>query len=121
MIERLQAADVDLDNQQAAASKTESILKCIDYSHSNLSEQAQALLLCLAPFTGVINRGWLKQYTDQLKAQPLLAGLAFDQWQSVFEEAIRWGLLKPHEQFGEMGYLALQTDFALFSEKPSAG
>ncbi len=34
------------------ADKTASIVRCIEYSHSNLSPAAQALLACLAPFTG---------------------------------------------------------------------
>ncbi len=114
IIERLQAADINLDNQKETASKTDSILKCIDYSHSNLSKEAQALLLCLAPFTGVMNIGWLEQYTNQLKARPALAELPYERWQDVFQEAINWGLLQPHEQLGEMGYLSLQPIFPYF-------
>ncbi len=40
-----------------------SLLRCIDYSHSNLSPEAQGLLLCLAPFTGVVKSQFLGQYT----------------------------------------------------------
>ncbi len=112
IIARLQAADVDLDNQKEAAEKTDSILKCIDYSHSNLSEDAQALLLCLAPFTGVINTGWLEQYTERLKAQPALADLPYAQWQTVLQEAVNWGLLQPHEKLN--GYLRLQPILPYF-------
>jgi len=114
IIERLQAADVNLDNQKEAAQKTDSILKCIDYSHSNLSEEAQALLLCLAPFTGVINLNWLEPYTEQLKAQPALADLPYERWPAVLQEAVNWGLLQPHEQLAEMGYLRLQPIFPYF-------
>jgi Tfp pilus assembly protein PilF len=114
IIERLQAADVNLDNQKEAAQKTESILKCIDYSHSNLSSEAQALLMCLAPFTGVINRNWLEQYTDELKAQPALAGLPYDRWKEVLQEAVNWGLLEPHQELAELGYLRLQPIFPYF-------
>ena len=42
------------DPEKLAAQKTRSLLRCIDYSHSNLSPEAQGLLLCLAPFTGVV-------------------------------------------------------------------
>ena len=35
--------------------KTESIVRCIEYSYGNLSPEARQLLLCLAPFTGVMN------------------------------------------------------------------
>ncbi len=114
IIARLQAADVNLDNQTEAASKTQSILKCIQYSHSNLSEAAQTLLLCLAPFTGVVNINWLPQYSEQLKAQPALAKLPYDKWEHVLQEALNWGLLQPHENFREMGYLTLQPIFPYF-------
>ncbi|MCP4426125.1 MAG: tetratricopeptide repeat protein, partial [Chloroflexi bacterium] len=92
--------------------KTKSILRCVEYSHSNLSPEAQALLGCLAPFTGVINTGWLGQYTAQLKAQPPLAGLPYDQWDGVLGEAKNWGLLTPHEAGG--GYLRLQPILPYF-------
>jgi hypothetical protein len=123
IIERLQAADVDLDptaGEQGSEGaealvrrKTESILKCIEYSHSNLSDEAQALLLCLAPFTGVVNTGWLEQYTGRLKAQPALAELPYERWPAVLLEAINWGLLQ-HEQLVEMDYLRLQPIFPYF-------
>ncbi|MCP4119827.1 MAG: tetratricopeptide repeat protein [Desulfobacteraceae bacterium] len=114
IIERLRAADVNLDNQKERATKTESILKCIDYSHSNLSAEAQSLLLCLAPFTGVINLNGLDQYTALLKAQAPLAHLPYDRWQAVLKEALNWGLLQPHERYGESGYLSLQPIFPYF-------
>ena len=114
IIERLQAADVDLDNKSESAQKTDSILKCIHYSHSNLSEEAQTLLLCLAPFTGVFNTGWLEQYAELLKAQPALADLPFDQWQAILQEAVNWGLLRPHKDLAQMGYLSLQPILPYF-------
>jgi tetratricopeptide (TPR) repeat protein len=92
--------------------KTKSILACINYSHSNLSPDAQQLLLCLAPFTGAINREWLPQYTAQLKAQPALAHLPFHRWDEVLAEAINWGLLTPD---GELPiYLRVQPIFPYF-------
>jgi hypothetical protein len=41
----LQAGDVSIDPKSDSQDKTESILRCIDYSHSNLSTEAQQLLL----------------------------------------------------------------------------
>jgi len=114
LIRELEAADINLDIQEETAKKTESILKCIDYSHSNLSEEAQLLLLVLAPFTGVLNKGWMDQYSEKLKSQKILADLPYDQWPVVLQDAERWGLLKPHEQFGKMGYLSLQPVFPFF-------
>jgi hypothetical protein len=86
--------------------KTRSILRCVEYSHSNLAPEAQALLACLAPFTSVVNTSWLPQYSAQLRAQPALAKLPFDQWGTVLQAAQNWGLLTPHEIGG--GYLRLQ-------------
>ena len=79
-----------------------------------MSDEAQALLLCLAPFTGVFNRGWLEQYTTHLKVQPALAGLPYERWLEVLQEAANWGLLQPHEQLGQAGYLRLQPIFPYF-------
>ena len=116
VLDRLEAADIDLDNQSATAGKTDSIIKCIDYSHSNLSEPAQQLLLTLAPFTGVVRKNWLENYSNRLLAQPALAGLPCDKWNEVLKEAEKMGLLKPHEDewLAENGYLRLQPVFPFF-------
>jgi hypothetical protein len=73
----LQAGDVSLDKGDAQK-KTESILRCIDYAHSNLSPEIQQLLLCLAPFTSVLYQPLLDAYTQFLRQQPLLAALPFE-------------------------------------------
>jgi len=75
--------------------RTENILRCIDYSHSNLYPEAQQLLLCLAPFTSVIWLDKLEDYTTQLKQQPALSSLPFERWPEVLREAQNWGLLSP--------------------------
>ena len=54
ILEILQAGDVNLLDAEDAQEKTDSIIQCIDYSHSTLSQDDQNLLLCFAPFTGVI-------------------------------------------------------------------
>jgi len=84
----LQAGNVSL-NVGTSQDKTENIIRCIDYSHSNLSPQAQQLLLCLAPFTSVLRQDWLDGYTHYLKQQSILAIWPFDQWQQVIEEGLR--------------------------------
>ena len=94
VLSALQAGDVSLDKGDAQE-KTESILRCIDYSHSNLSPEAQQLLLCLAPFTSVINLNMLDYYTACLKQQPALSSLPFERWPEVIHEAQNWGLLSP--------------------------
>ncbi len=99
-------------DQHTKEDRTTSILACIAYSHSNLSPDAQQLLLCLAPFTGVINRQWLPQYTAQLQDQPALAGLPYARWDEVLEEAINWGLLTVDAQLPM--YLRIQPIFPYF-------
>ncbi|WP_420632265.1 tetratricopeptide repeat protein [Candidatus Leptofilum sp.] len=92
--------------------KTASILRCVEYSHSNLSPGAQALLACLTPFTGVFNADWLLQYTKRLQEQPALADLPFAEWETVLQEGLNWGLLTLHEIGG--GYLRLQPILPYF-------
>jgi tetratricopeptide (TPR) repeat protein len=92
----LEAGDVDLDAPGAQA-KTASILLCIDYSHRHLSAEAQGLLACLAPFTGVVPKELLPRYTELLREEPALHHLPFERWEETLREAEGWGLLKPHE------------------------
>lgn len=111
VLEALKAGDVALDRGDAQ-DKTESILRCIDYSHSNLSPEAQGLLICLAPFTGVVNRQFLPQYTEALRKQPPLAHLPFERWQEVLREAVSWGLMSPDPAAPD--FLRLQPVFPYF-------
>ncbi|MEM9936298.1 MAG: tetratricopeptide repeat protein, partial [Bacteroidota bacterium] len=107
----LEQADVRLDSQTDAEDKTSSILTCVEYSHSALSEEAQQLLLCLAPFTGVINTNFLGLYSEELQKEAPLAKLPFLQWESVLTEAKRWGLMK---EDAASGYIKLQPVFPYF-------
>jgi tetratricopeptide (TPR) repeat protein len=105
------ALEVVLDTGDAE-DKTKSILRCIDYSHSNLSPEAQHLLLCLAPFTSVFDRGLLDNYTEHLQQQPALANLSFARWPEVLKEATNWGLLSPH--LNNPRFLHLQPTLSYF-------
>ncbi|MGB3405121.1 MAG: tetratricopeptide repeat protein [Microcoleaceae cyanobacterium] len=87
----LQAADINLDED--SEDKTKSILKCVEYSHSNLSPTAQKLLLCLAPFSGFIVRSAIPEYVKQLKELEPFQDYEFDQFDDAIQEAINWGLL----------------------------
>ncbi|HEY6539409.1 MAG TPA: tetratricopeptide repeat protein [Ktedonobacteraceae bacterium] len=111
ILDALQAGDVKIDPHSDSQEKTASILRCIDYSHSNLSPEAQQLLLCLAPFTSVVWTEMLDRYTSHLKQQLILANLPFDRWSEVLREAQNWGLLSPHEV---KGYLHMQPTLAYF-------
>ena len=110
IVEALEAGLKEIDTSKS--SKTESLLACIDYSYGNLAEDSRALLLCLAPFTGVVYLNALEQYTEQLKAQPVLAHLPFDRWGEVLAEAVNWGLLAPHSEAN--GFLRLQPILPYF-------
>ena len=103
----LRQGDVKLDRGET---RTDSILKCIDYSHSNLSPDARSLLLCLAPFTGVVLLPALDQYVESLRQQPELAGLPWDQMPKVLAEAERWGLVRKDQG----PFLHLQPVFPFF-------
>jgi hypothetical protein len=93
LLAALDGADVNLDS--GSGDKTQSILKCVEYSHSNLSPEAQKLLLCLAPFKGFIFRPMLPQYAAQLQALEPFQDWEFEQFDGAVQEAIDWGLLSP--------------------------
>ncbi len=121
VLEALQAGDVSLDTAESKQQgksifeqKTESILRCIDYSHSNLSPEAQQLLLCLAPFTSVIDtdQNVLNNYINHLRQQSALAALPFERWPEVIHEAQNWGLLSPAPD--NPRFLRLQPIFPYF-------
>lgn len=94
MLQGLDAADVNLD---CDGGKTESILKCVEYSHGNLSAEAQKLLLCLAPFSGFIRRDLLGIYASELQKLEAFQDYPFEQFDEAVQEAIDWGLLAPIE------------------------
>ncbi|MBA2285112.1 MAG: tetratricopeptide repeat protein, partial [Ktedonobacteraceae bacterium] len=112
VLDALQAGDVSLDPKASSQEKTESILRCIEYSYSNLSPEAQQLLACLAPFTSVIWIALLEKYTDGLKQQLVLATLPFERWPQVVQEAKNWGLLSPDPDIPT--YLHIQPTLPYF-------
>jgi len=111
VLQALQAGDVALDRGDTQK-KTESILRCIDYSYSNIAPKSQALLFCLFPFASVIFVDTLKQYVEQLQQQPTLANLPFERFDEVIKEATNWGLLSPNSEAPE--FLRLQPIFPYF-------
>ncbi|NER35419.1 MAG: tetratricopeptide repeat protein [Oscillatoria sp. SIO1A7] len=93
ILEALAAADVNLDS--GSDDKTKSILKCVEYSHSNLSPDAQKLLLCLAPFSGFIYRTGIPNYIQELQKLAAFESYSFDKFDEALDQAITWGLLSP--------------------------
>jgi hypothetical protein len=80
-----------------AEAKTRSLMACIEYSHGNLDPEAQALLLCFAPFTGVIRTDLLEPYAAELGKEPALAGLPLGRLGEVLEAARGLGLARRDE------------------------
>jgi tetratricopeptide (TPR) repeat protein len=107
----LDGADVSLDR---SGSKTESILQCVDYSHGNLSVAAQRSLLCLAPFSGFIDRNDLGNYVEQLQtAGEAFGDLTLEALDGAVGEAIAWGLLTPMD-VDNPNLLTIQPVFPYF-------
>ena len=106
----LQAADVDLDT--GSEDRTRSILKCVEYYHSNLSQEAQRLLLCLAPFSGFIFRGGIPNYAEELRKLEPFQDYDFSLFDGAIQEAIHWGLLEPMDE--EEPLLTIQPVFPYF-------
>ncbi len=92
----LQAGDVNFSTG-TAEERTKDILKCIEYSHSNIAPEKQELLLCLAPFTSVVNRPYFNYYVEELKKHEALAHLQHELWDEVFTESIQRGLMSQQE------------------------
>ncbi len=121
ILQALQGADIDLDRGDGG-DKTSNILKCVEYSHSNLSESAQKLLLCLAPFNGFIDRDDMPNYAEELKKLPPFADYDFANFDRAIQEAIDWGLLSPLQfnpddlppKRGEEQLLTIQPVFPYF-------
>jgi tetratricopeptide (TPR) repeat protein len=93
--------------------KTTSILKCVEYSHSNLSESAQQLLLCLAPFSSFIYRGGIPLYAEELKKLEPFKDYDFAGFDDAIQEAINWGLLSPIDDSNDI-LLSIQPVFPYF-------
>ena len=92
--------------------KTKSILKCVEYSHSNLSPDAQRLLICLAPFTGFIIRDVLQLYAEELQKLEPFQDYDFANFDAAIQEAINWGLLEGMNEANRM--LTIQPIFPYF-------
>ncbi|MBD2357085.1 tetratricopeptide repeat protein [Tolypothrix sp. FACHB-123] len=110
ILQGLQAGDVDLDT--GSADKTKSILQCVEYSHSNLSPEAQKLLLCLAEFSKFILAPCIPKYIEKLQSFEPLKDYPFDKFSDAIQEAINWGLLSPINE--DSSLLTIQPIFPYF-------
>jgi tetratricopeptide (TPR) repeat protein len=88
-------ANIDADpGGDPVLAHTRSLMACIDYSHSNLDPEAQTLLACFAPFTGVMDIRLLERFRTALAAEPALANLPLNKLGDVLECARGLGLLQ---------------------------
>lgn len=104
--------DIDKGNIQQ---RTESIIKCIEYSHSNLSEDAQYLLSCLAPFQTIVNvtPGFILTYFAQVTQIDNDADFVA-RLDNVIEEAVRNGFMQSIDANLSVKLMGLQPVFTYF-------
>jgi hypothetical protein len=89
------------------------VIKAVEYSYRNLSTDSQILLLCLAPFQGVIKRYFVPFYIDELEKIGLFQDYEFNQFDAAIREAINWGLLSPIDS-DRHDILTIQPIFTYF-------
>ncbi|MEN9565289.1 MAG: hypothetical protein RLZZ69_485, partial [Cyanobacteriota bacterium] len=94
ILEQLEKAEIDPGGED----KTNNIIKCIEYSHSNLSESAQKLLLLLAPFRGFIDLSGVKHYAEELEKLEVFQDYDLKQLKAAVTEPVNLGLLSPISQ-----------------------
>ena len=94
ILEQLEKAEIDPGGDD----KTNNIIKCIEYSYSNLSESAQQLLLLLAPFKGFIFTLYIDFYKEELSKLKSFQNYKIDRINKTIAEAINFGLLSNIEK-----------------------
>jgi len=115
ILEELEKGLEGLDTEKMG-DKTKSIVKCIEYSHSNLSEDAQKLLLCLAPFQGVVNLEpkLINIYFDELRKDKIFQSYPFDKISLVLKDAIKNGFIERYNHNSQVNFMKLQPVFTYF-------
>lgn len=75
--------------------KTESIIRCIEYAYSNLSEEVQQMLVLLAPFTTVVDVPLFQMMYKNLSEYQEFKNINIhDDVSELVDEAIKNGLLQ---------------------------
>lgn len=91
ILDALNATEVDI--AVGGVDKTNNILKCVEYSYSNLALDSQELLIFLAPFRSFIFFETLPLYVEELKKFQEFHGYNFDEFTHTLQEAVNWGLI----------------------------
>ncbi len=114
VLEHLKSGSSEVGQDHLDKSATSSI----NSSYRRLSPEAQQLLLCLAPFTSVINISppASNHYIAQLRQQPVLAAFPIDSWSRAMQEAKDVGLLSPDSAIPP-GFLRLHPLLPCFLRK----
>jgi tetratricopeptide (TPR) repeat protein len=115
ILDDLQAGVGDLDKGNAQE-KTESIIKCIEYAYSNLSEDAQKLLLCLAPFQSAVTvlPDIIENYFHELRKEEPFKDYPFSKLDQVIQEAVRNGFMQEVSPESGQPIMVLQPAFTFF-------
>ena len=103
-----------IDLGAADADRTRSILACVSYSHDNLDPALQDLLEVLAPFRGALYVPGLDDYAKALAAEPACAASGLERFGEMVRAAQAIGLVHPHPDLEEIGYLAIQPTLPWF-------
>ncbi|WP_372949012.1 tetratricopeptide repeat protein [Mariniphaga sp.] len=104
-------AGVDLQAKDIQ-DKTQSILRCIEYSHSNLSPDAQKLLFLFAPFQSYIEKFSVTHYFKELQKIDTFQNYPFNKLEEIISESIQNGFMQP--EYGQDGIYRLQPVFTYF-------
>jgi tetratricopeptide (TPR) repeat protein len=106
LLNALRIGTINLKDPEQSLSS--SLLHSVECAYGSLSRDIQTQLVCLAPFTSVVNQHVLDRYTEYLQQEPFLEDLSPSYWQRIFHELTHWGLLEPHPssptflRFGEI-------------------
>ena len=104
-------AGVDLQAKDIQ-DKTQSILRCIENSYSNLSPDAQKLLFLFTPFQSYIEKFSINHYFKELQKIDTFQNYPFNKLKEIISESIQNGFMQP--EYGQDGIYRLQPVFTYF-------
>jgi tetratricopeptide (TPR) repeat protein len=118
ILEELKMGEGSIDDE-IGKDETQSIIKCVEYSFSNLSEDARKLLLCLAPFQYAVNvlPGAIGPYFNELKKFEIFQDYSFEKFDMVIKEAVKNGLMNKATPDSPFEIMVLQPAFTYFLKK----
>ena len=96
--------------------KTESIVKCIEYAYSNMSEEMKELLLLLLPFQGIMNFNprIINIYIEEINKNLTSKNYSFDRLNKIILELKNSGLVSIHQFSKSTRIVKFQPLFSFF-------